>query len=48
MSEDGSLHPQSYEVQATNVSGKTRLTFMYRGGKYVKTSEAFGAGVTYK
>ncbi len=48
MSEDGSLHPQSYEVQATNVNGKARLTFMFRCGKYVKTSEAFGAGVTYK
>ena len=47
MGEDGSLHPQSYQIQATTSSHKTTLHFMHRGGKYVKPSEVFGPGVFY-
>ena len=47
MGEDGSLHPQSYQVQATTFRQKTTLHFMHRGGKYIKPSEVFGTGVFY-
>lgn len=47
MGEDGSLHPQSFEVQASNTNGMTKLLFMHRGGKYVKPSEVFGTGISY-
>ncbi len=48
LGDDGSLHPQSFEVQARNTSGKARLLFMHRGGNYVKPSEVFGPGISYK
>ena len=47
MGEDGSLHPQSYQIQATTFRRKTTLHFMHRGGKYIKPSEVFGTGVFY-
>ena len=47
MGEDGSLHPQSYQIQATTFRQKTTLHFMHRGGKYIKPSEVFGTGVFY-
>ena len=47
MGEDGSLHPQSYEIQATNYSSETKINFMHRGGKYIKPTEVFGPGIQY-
>ena len=47
MGEDGSLHPQSYEIQATNFSSETKINFMHRGGKYIKPTEVFGPGIQY-
>ena len=48
MGEEGDLHPQSYQIQATNWSNKAELHFMHRGGKYVKPTEVFGPGVFYQ
>ena len=48
MGEDGSLHPQSYQIQATNWRNRTELHFMHRGGKYIKPTEVFGPGVFYQ
>ena len=48
MGEDGSLHPQSYQIQTTNWNRKTEIHFMHRGGKYIKPSEVFGPGVFYQ
>ncbi len=45
--EDGSLHPQSFQVQTMNRSGKGQIAFMHRGGKYIKPTEVFGTGVLY-
>jgi len=45
--EDGFLHPQSYQIQTINRSGKSQITFAHRGGKYIKPSEVFGTGVFY-
>ena len=47
MGEDGSLHPQSYEIQTLNWGGKSEIHFMHRGGKYIKPTEVFGPGITY-
>lgn len=47
MGEDGSLHPQSYEIQSVNYSYETQIRFMHRGGKYIKPTEVFGPGVCY-
>ena len=47
MGEDGSLHPQSYEIQAINYSSETKINFMHRGGKYIKPTEVFGPGIQY-
>ena len=47
MGEDGSLHPQSYEIQSTNFSSDTKINFMHRGGKYIKPTEVFGPGIAY-
>ena len=47
MGEDGSLHPQSYEIQSANYSYETQIRFMHRGGKYIKPTEVFGPGVCY-
>ena len=47
MGEDGSLHPQSYEIQTTNGYSETKIRFMHRGGKYIKPTEVFGPGVCY-
>ena len=48
MGEDGSLHPQSYQIQSMVWRQKTELHFMHRGGKYVKPTEVFGPGVFYQ
>lgn len=48
MGEDGSLHPQSYQIQTTNWNRKTEIHFMHRGGKYIKPTEVFGPGVFYQ
>ena len=48
MGEDGSLHPQSYQIQSMVWRKKTELHFMHRGGKYVKPTEVFGPGVFYQ
>ena len=48
MGQEGDLHPQSYQIQATNWGNKTELHFMHRGGKYVKPTEVFGPGVFYQ
>ena len=47
MGEDGSPHPQSYEIQSTNFSSETKINFMHRGGKYIKPTEVFGPGIAY-
>lgn len=47
MGEDGSLHPQSYEIQSVTFSNQTQIRFMHRGGKYIKPTEVFGAGAMY-
>lgn len=47
MGEDGSIHPQSYEVSMSNWARKGEIHFMHRGGKYIKPSEVFGPGITY-
>ena len=47
MGEDGSLHPQSYEIQTSNYTSETKIRFMHRGGKYIKPTEVFGPGVCY-
>ena len=47
MGEDGSLHPQSYQIQSINWSKKCELHFMHRGGKYIKPTEVFGPGIFY-
>ena len=47
MGEDGSMHPQSYEIQTTNGYSETKIRFMHRGGKYIKPTEVFGPGVCY-
>ena len=47
MGVDGSLHPQSYEIQSINYSSGTEIHFMHRGGKYIKPSEVFGPGIQY-
>ena len=47
MGEDGSLHPQSYEIQSINYSSGTEIHFMHRGGKYIKPTEVFGPGIQY-
>ena len=46
--EDGSLHPQSYQIQTYTSLGKTEVNFMHRGGKYIKPTEVFGPGVFYQ
>ena len=46
--EDGSLHPQSYQIQSMVWRQKTELHFMHRGGKYIKPTEVFGPGVFYQ
>lgn len=48
MGEDGSLHPQSYQIQSMVWRQKTELYFMHRGGKYIKPTEVFGPGVFYQ
>ena len=49
MGEDGSIHPQSYQIQLTNSFGNTgKIRFMHRGGKYIKPTEVFGPGVFYQ
>ena len=48
MGEDGSLHPQSYQIQSLVWRQKTELHFMHRGGKYIKPTEVFGPGVFYQ
>ena len=48
MGEEGDLHPQSYQIEATNWSNKAELHFMHRGGKYIKPTEVFGPGVFYQ
>ena len=48
MGEDGSLHPQSYQIQSMVWRQKTELQFMHRGGKYIKPTEVFGPGVFYQ
>ena len=48
MGEEGDLHPQSYQIQATNWSNKAELHFMHRGGKYIKPTEVFGSGIFYQ
>jgi hypothetical protein len=48
MGEDGSLHPQSYQIQSMVWRKKTELHFMHRGGKYIKPTEVFGPGVFYQ
>ena len=48
MGEDGSLHPQSYQIQSTVWRNKTEIHFMHRGGKYIKPTEVFGPGVFYQ
>ena len=47
MGEDGSLHPQSYQIQSMVWRQKTELHFMHRGGKYIKPTEVFGPGIFY-
>lgn len=47
LGEDGSLHPQSYEIQSINYSSSTEIHFMHRGGKYIKPTEVFGPGIQY-
>ncbi len=46
--EDGSMHPQSYQIQASEVSNKTAIQFSCRGGRYVYPSEVFGPGIFFK
>ena len=48
MGEDGSLHPQSYQIQSSVWNHKTEINFMHRGGKYIKPTEVFGPGVFYQ
>ena len=48
MGEDGSIHPQSYQIQTRNSDGKTIISYMHRGGKYIKPTEVFGPGVFYQ
>ena len=48
MGENGDMHPQSYEIQATTWNRKTELHFMHRGGRYIKPSEVFGPGIFYQ
>lgn len=48
MGEDGSLHPQSCQIQSMVWRQKTELHFMHRGGKYIKPTEVFGPGVFYQ
>ncbi|MGM9735469.1 MAG: hypothetical protein ACI3ZL_03555 [Candidatus Cryptobacteroides sp.] len=48
MGDDGSIHPQSYQIQTLTSSGKTKINFMHRGGKYIKPTEVFGPGVFYQ
>ena len=48
MGEDGSLHPQSYQIQSMVWRQKTELHFMHRGGKYIKPTEVFGPDVFYQ
>lgn len=48
MGEDGSLHPQSYQIQSMVWRQKTELHFMHRGGKYIKPTEVFGPGIFYQ
>lgn len=45
--EDGSLHPQSYQVETVNSNDKGQIKFMHRGGRYIKPSEVFGTGTLY-
>lgn len=45
--EDGSLHPQSYQVETVNSNNKGQINFMHRGGRYIKPSEVFGTGTLY-
>lgn len=48
MGEDGSFHPQSYQIQTTNFSRKTSINFNHRGGAYIKPTEVFGPGIFYQ
>ena len=48
MGEDGSMHPQSYQIQASNWRNRTEISFMHRGGKYIKPTEVFGPGIFYQ
>ena len=48
MGEDGSIHPQSYQIQTTNFSRKTSINFNHRGGAYIKPTEVFGPGIFYQ
>ena len=48
MGDDGSMHPQSYEIQTSTYRKQSKITFMYRGGKYIKPTEVFGPGVFYQ
>ena len=48
MGEDGSIHPQSYQIQSTNFSRKTSINFNHRGGAYIKRTEVFGPGIFYQ
>ena len=45
MGTDGSLNPQSYEILASNSGGEATITFMHRGGYYIKPTEVFGPGI---
>ena len=47
LGEDGSLHPQSYEIQGINQFTGTKINFMHRGGKYIQPTEVFGPGIAY-
>lgn len=48
MGEDGSIHPQSYQIQSTNFSRKTSINFNHRGGAYIKPTKVFGPGIFYQ
>ncbi len=47
MGEDGSLHPQSFQIHSYNSITFGKIVIGHVGGKYVKPSEVFGPGIAY-
>lgn len=48
LGQDGSIHPQSYQIKSSADNNRTAIHFMHRGGAYIKPTEVFGPGIFFQ